>query len=54
MSVRNHRTKSAVHTWGPAHRASEPRHARWAEKRTKRIGKQAKAAARATKKGERE
>ena len=42
MAIRDHRTKDQLHTWGN-HRAVEPRHARWAKRRTVRVGKQARA-----------
>jgi hypothetical protein len=41
MGVRDHRTKDQLQTWS-THRASEPRHARWAEKRRARASKQAR------------
>lgn len=42
MGVRDHRTKDQLQTW-TTHRASEPRHARWADRRRARVSKQAKA-----------
>lgn len=41
MGVRDHRTKDQLQTWS-THRASEPRHARWADRRRKRASKQAR------------
>jgi hypothetical protein len=41
MGIRDHRTKDQLQTWS-THRASEPRHARWAEKRRARASKQAR------------
>jgi len=41
MGVRDHRTKDQLQTWS-THRASEPRHARWADRRRARAQKQAR------------